>query len=48
MKAHLLVVDDDPRITDLVRRILAYDGYSVAVAVTGDEALSRVLEAHPP
>ncbi|SRR5258708_22941039 len=47
MKAHLLVVDDDPRITDLVRRILAYDGYSVAVAATGDEALSRVLERPP-
>jgi two-component system response regulator MprA len=47
MKAHLLIVDDDPRITDLVRRILAYDGYSVAVAATGAEALSRVLERPP-
>ena len=47
MKAHLLVVDDDPRITDLVRRILAYDGYSVAVAATGDEALARILERPP-
>ena len=47
MKAHILVVDDDPRITDLVRRILAYDGYSIAVAASGDEALTRTLE-HPP
>jgi len=47
MKAHVLVVDDDPRITDLVRRILAYNGYSVSVAATGDEALSRMLERPP-
>ncbi|RAQ95705.1 response regulator transcription factor [Thermogemmatispora tikiterensis] len=47
MKAHILVVDDDPRITNLLRRILAYEGYSVAIAATGDEALMRSLE-HPP
>ncbi len=47
MKAHLLVVDDDPRITDLVRRIFAYEGYSVAVAATGQEALDRTLERPP-
>ena len=35
MKAHILVVDDDPRITDLLRRIFAYEGYSVAVAASG-------------
>ncbi|MDQ2905615.1 MAG: response regulator transcription factor [Ktedonobacteraceae bacterium] len=47
MKAHILVVDDDPRITDLLRRILAFEGYSVAIAATGPEALNRALE-HPP
>jgi two-component system response regulator MprA len=47
MKAHVLVVDDDPHITDLVRRILAYEGYSLAVAATGDEALARTLERPP-
>src|SRR5262249_2103138 len=47
MKAHILVVDDDPHITDLVRRILAYEGYSLAVAATGDEALARTLERPP-
>ncbi len=47
MKAHILVVDDDPRITDLVRRVLAYEGYSVAVAATGSEALKRTLERPP-
>ena len=47
MKAHILVVDDDPRITDLLRRILAYEGYTVAIARNGTEALDRTLE-HPP
>jgi two-component system response regulator MprA len=47
MKAHVLVVDDDPRITDLLRRILAYEGYSVAIAVSGTEALTRTLERPP-
>jgi two-component system response regulator MprA len=47
MKAHMLVVDDDPRITELLRRILAYEGYSVAIAASGDEALKRTLERPP-
>src|SRR5258708_14558964 len=47
MKAHILVVDDDPRITDLLRRVLAYEGYSVASAASGNEALHRTLERPP-
>jgi two-component system, OmpR family, response regulator MprA len=47
MKAHILVVDDDPHITELLRRIFVFEGYSVAIAQAGNEALSRVLE-HPP
>jgi two-component system, OmpR family, response regulator MprA len=47
MKAHILVVDDDPRVTDLLRRVLAYEGYSVAIAARGDEALNRTLEQPP-
>ncbi|HEY7975422.1 MAG TPA: response regulator, partial [Ktedonobacterales bacterium] len=47
MKAHVLVVDDDPRITELLRRVLAYEGYSVSVAASGDEALQRALERPP-
>jgi two-component system response regulator MprA len=47
MKAHILVVDDDPHITDLLRRVLAYEGYSVASAASGNEALNRTLERPP-
>ena len=38
MKAHILVVDDDRHITEVLRRALAYDGYTVEVALRGDEA----------
>ena len=47
MKAHILIVDDDPRITDLLRRLLAYEGYSVSIAASGDAALMRTLERAP-
>src|SRR3989475_10557277 len=47
MKAHILIVDDDPRIIDLLRRVLAYEGYSVASAASGSEALDRSLERPP-
>jgi two-component system, OmpR family, response regulator MprA len=47
MKAHILLVDDDRRIAEALRRPLAYDGYSVDVALRGDDALRKALE-HPP
>jgi len=47
MKAHVLLVDDDRHITDMLRRALAYEGYGVEVALRGDEALRKALE-HPP
>jgi two-component system response regulator MprA len=47
MKAHILVVDDDRRITEVLRRALAYEGYSVDVALRGDEALNKAIERPP-
>ena len=47
MKAHILVVDDDTRITQTWRRALAYEGYTVDVARTGPEALQKALERPP-
>jgi len=35
----VLVVDDDPRMLSMMRRVLEVDGYSVAVADEGDTAL---------
>jgi two-component system OmpR family response regulator len=39
--AHLLVVDDEPRIVRLVSRVLVSQGYSVETASTGEEALLK-------
>ncbi len=47
MKAQILVVDDDVRITQTWRRALAYEGYGVDVAHTGQEALQKALERPP-
>src|SRR5438132_749662 len=38
-RANLLVVDDDPVTLDLLREVMAGEGYEVTVARTGEEAL---------
>jgi CheY-like chemotaxis protein len=47
ISAPILVVDDDPSIRDTVTAILESEGYPVATAVNGEEAL-RTLESDPP
>jgi two-component system, OmpR family, response regulator MprA len=37
----ILVVDDDPRLIGALRRTLAYEGYHVATATNGEDALSQ-------
>ena len=37
-QAHILVVDDEPDIRELVREILEDEGYQVAVAENGEAA----------
>ena len=46
-EAKILVVDDEPNITDLVATALRYDGFEVEVAATGQEALAKVDAFHP-
>jgi DNA-binding response OmpR family regulator len=43
----LLVVDDDPAVTAMLRRGLTYEGYQVTVAASGEEALRRARETAP-
>jgi DNA-binding response OmpR family regulator len=43
----VLVVDDDPKIVELVRAYLDRAGHEVVTAVDGEEALRRVDEADP-
>jgi two-component system response regulator MprA len=43
----VLVVDDDPRIRTVVRRGLAYEGYLVVEASSGEECLEKAREHLP-
>ncbi len=38
--AHILIVDDDSRVTSALRRTLAYEGYHVSTALDGEGALA--------
>ena len=38
MAEHILVIEDDPQIADLLRRGLIYEGYTVEVAADGQPA----------
>jgi DNA-binding NtrC family response regulator len=45
--AHILVVDDEPDIRDLLCEILADEGYAVTAAADADAARKAQLEHHP-
>ena len=49
MDEHLriLVVDDEPNIVDVIAMALRYQGFDVATATTGGEALSQVTALRP-
>jgi two-component system OmpR family response regulator len=46
-ETRILVVDDEPNITDLVATTLRYEGFEVAVAGNGRDALSMVTSFRP-
>ena len=43
----VLVVDDEPNISDLVATVLRYEGFEVEVAATGRRALRAAAEFDP-
>jgi two-component system, OmpR family, response regulator MprA len=47
MNTHILIVDDDNRVTSALRRTLAYEGYSISVAANGEAALAAVRTKPP-
>jgi DNA-binding response OmpR family regulator len=47
MSDHVLVVDDDPNITQAVRDGLEFEGYRVTTAINGAEALREVRDDPP-
>jgi CheY-like chemotaxis protein len=46
-RAHILVVDDAPAILRMLQILLTSDGYSVATASSGSEALQRAADRCP-
>src|ERR687888_1659440 len=47
MMPTVLIADDDYKITDMLRRTLAYEGYGVLTAADGKEALAQAQAHHP-
>ncbi|AZS16676.1 response regulator transcription factor [Paenibacillus lutimineralis] len=47
MRSVILVIDDDEKITSMLRRGLAFEGYDVYTAQNGAEGLSMVMTAEP-
>jgi DNA-binding response OmpR family regulator len=47
MNPSILVVDDDPNALDIVRTYLESQGYRVATAANGDEALTMLDQVRP-
>lgn len=47
MAEHILVIEDDPSIADLLRRGLIYEGYSVQVAGDGPAGLTAARDRQP-
>jgi two-component system response regulator MprA len=45
--ATVLVVDDDPKLLNMLRRTLTYEGFRVLTAVDGNDALAQVQAHHP-
>ena len=43
----LLVVDDDPEVRGMLTRLLEVEGYKVAEATTGDEAINALAKTPP-
>lgn len=47
MKERILIIEDDEAIVRVLRRSLAYEGYTVDVALDGEKGLSLAKDAHP-
>ncbi len=47
MAERILVIDDEPKIVDFIRRGLIYEGYTVDVAYDGPDGLARARD-NPP
>lgn len=44
---HVLIVDDEPQIIDMLQMGFVYEGFQVGIATTGPEAIHQVSEQKP-
>jgi two-component system, OmpR family, response regulator MprA len=47
MRHKITVIDDDEKITSMLKRSLTFEGYDVVTAPDGQEGLKRILEHEP-
>jgi two-component system, OmpR family, response regulator MprA len=47
MREKIVVIDDDEKITSMLKRSLGFEGYTVVTANDGQEGLKRILENNP-
>ncbi|WP_127587941.1 response regulator transcription factor [Paenibacillus koleovorans] len=47
MREKIIVIDDDAKITSMLKRSLAFEGYAVATASNGQEGLKILLQEEP-
>lgn len=47
MRDKIMVIDDDEKITSMLRRSLAFEGYSVVIANNGADGLRSILQEDP-
>jgi len=47
MRQYILVIDDDDRITSMLRRSLAFEGYEVSIANNGADGLKQFMIKEP-
>lgn len=46
--SHILMVDDDPRICELVQKAFEHRGHRVVTVMSGEEALVKLVQQQPP
>ncbi|GIP38736.1 DNA-binding response regulator [Paenibacillus sp. J31TS4] len=47
MREKIIVIDDDEKITSMLRRSLVFEGYSITTANDGQEGLKQILNQDP-
>jgi len=47
IRGRILVVDDDPDLTECMQRLLSADGHDVVLSASGQDALKEVAKHHP-